>query len=182
MQELPQIWLNLSSFIEDPETKETEFEIKKDFYFKDHRFTLKTPIKGKIRIQKTKNKKNLLASFSIKTSIILQCDRCLSPFTKSLKLNFERTISPNSDEEEIQLLPNNQIEVFEPIWQEIILKIPARAICQPNCKGICPVCGANWNKGKCPHYHKARLKEQKPSSPLADLKRRLKKTLPESRK
>lgn len=172
MDKLPQIWLDLSSFINDKKTTQASFTIKKIFPFEDFRFALKEPLKGKITIKKTEIKNILLASFVIHAKIQLHCDRCLRAIKKNISLKFERVISANAQDEEIKLLANNQIEVFEAVWQELILKIPARILCQPDCQGICPLCGANWNKKSCPHKNKVKLKKQ--PSPFEKLKKRLK--------
>jgi uncharacterized protein len=33
--------------------------------------------------------------------------------------------------------------------EDIILEVPQRALCQPSCKGLCPVCGKDRNKAVC---------------------------------
>ena len=171
MEELPKIWLDLSSFVDAKNGNQAEFNIKKKFLFQDHRFTLRKPLKGKITIQKTQNN-TLIACFSIGTQITFHCDRCLKPIEKKLKLKFKRVIRSHTKEDEIKLLPNKKIEVFEPIWQELILKIPPRILCHPNCQGICPICGTNWNEKSCPHKKKTKLKKQ--PSPFEKLKKQLK--------
>ncbi len=179
---LPEIWLNLSSFIGDEESSEARFEIYKDFFYKNHRFKLKDPLKGEVVFKKGKN--NLSAHFEISAKIWLKCDRCLQPFAKKLQLEFDRAVSrqPEDSQESLLLTADNKVEVFEPIWQELILRIPARAICQPNCKGMCPICGTNWNEKECPHHQKVLLKEKEETrSPFAVLEK-LKKSLKKDKK
>jgi uncharacterized protein len=31
----------------------------------------------------------------------------------------------------------------------LLLSVPMQALCQPDCKGLCPTCGADWNEGPC---------------------------------
>jgi uncharacterized protein len=33
--------------------------------------------------------------------------------------------------------------------EEAILAIPMGALCRPDCAGLCPQCGQNWNEGPC---------------------------------
>jgi len=166
---LPSIFLDLSSFATDEKQKEIEFKIKKKLIYKNHRFVLKKPIISRVKIQKiTRNL--LIANFDVSTEILLHCDRCLKPFIKNLKLKFTREIKIKPQEEDIELTPNNRVEIIEPIWQEIVLKVPARILCQKNCLGICPVCGTNWNQKKCAHKNKVLLKNKK-SSPFEMLKK-----------
>ena len=39
---------------------------------------------------------------------------------------------------------------LEPVLREtLILSLPMAALCQPECKGLCPVCGGNRNERDC---------------------------------
>ena len=31
----------------------------------------------------------------------------------------------------------------------VLLEVPAKVLCREDCKGLCPVCGANLNHGTC---------------------------------
>ena len=35
--------------------------------------------------------------------------------------------------------------------EEVIVRIPPKRLCSPDCKGLCPVCGANRNEVDCGH-------------------------------
>ena len=35
------------------------------------------------------------------------------------------------------------------VREDFLLSIPMHAVCRPDCKGLCPQCGANWNEGPC---------------------------------
>jgi uncharacterized protein len=41
------------------------------------------------------------------------------------------------------------IDLTDDIREEVILDLPIKLLCQENCKGLCPNCGANRNKEKC---------------------------------
>ena len=170
MTELPEIWLDLSSFIEDKKSSEFEAKIDKKFPYREERFRLSRPFQGKIKIQKTYLKRNLVAHFDIKITVNFRCDRCLARFDRKIRLKFSRLIKPEANDEEIELSSNNQVEVFEPIWQELILHIPPRILCRPDCKGICPICGTNWNEKSCPHQKEVMMQEEKRPTPLAQIK------------
>ncbi len=34
-------------------------------------------------------------------------------------------------------------------WEEFMLALPMRPLCQENCKGLCPTCGINLNESVC---------------------------------
>jgi uncharacterized protein len=33
--------------------------------------------------------------------------------------------------------------------EDFLLSIPISAVCRPDCRGLCPKCGKNWNEGPC---------------------------------
>jgi uncharacterized protein len=54
--------------------------------------------------------------------------------------------------EEVQVLYYEEPELAleDLVIQQMYLEIPEKALCQPDCKGLCPRCGANLNQGPCP--------------------------------
>jgi len=34
----------------------------------------------------------------------------------------------------------------------LLLELPIKPICRPDCKGLCPVCGVNLNETICEHH------------------------------
>ena len=70
------------------------------------------------------------------------CDRCLEETVTELKLSFERTVSaPGTVDYELD------VEAF--VHDEIFMNWPAKILCREDCRGICPVCGQNLNRGEC---------------------------------
>lgn len=43
----------------------------------------------------------------------------------------------------------SSISLDETIREQVLLALPMRPLCSPECKGICPVCGANLNLSPC---------------------------------
>ena len=41
------------------------------------------------------------------------------------------------------------LNVDELVYDEILLNLPMKVLCKPNCKGICNRCGMNLNYGEC---------------------------------
>lgn len=35
------------------------------------------------------------------------------------------------------------------LWEEFSLALPMKPLCRPDCRGLCPECGKNLNKGDC---------------------------------
>ena len=89
--------------------------------------------------------------------IKLPCTRCLSEAHVPVAIPLRAVVGPESMGAEESL--DDEIEYFnhdgevvdlEPVLREtLILAIPMAALCQPECKGLCPVCGGNRNERDC---------------------------------
>ena len=56
----------------------------------------------------------------------------------------------NDEENDTFLLVENEsIELDDLLREDILLELPTKFLCKPDCKGLCPQCGKNLNEGKC---------------------------------
>ena len=95
---------------------------------------------------------NLRAKVS--ASALLICDRCLKKFEKTISSGFEvyfTTKLSNSESSGIRYFnPSNPIiDLREEIHSALVLTLPIKTLCLPDCKGLCPVCGVNRNDEDC---------------------------------
>lgn len=74
------------------------------------------------------------ANVRANVQISLECNRCLKRFTDVIKLDFTVTFSDDPEEEDWPIV-NNQIDLDEPLRQEILL-MPSRQLCETKCSGI----------------------------------------------
>lgn len=111
-----------------------------------------------IEAELVQTEQGLRAALSSTANVQRTCDRCLASFTKQIPLAFDqeyRTDVHSTEKEELRILPiepGETIDLFEPVRQEIILMLPVKALCRPNCKGFCGECGANLNIQACQHH------------------------------
>ena len=88
-----------------------------------------------------------------------ECSRCAEPFDQTIKAPLELEFVPPRLERDPE---DPDIHVFEPLVDPYIditqdvrdalaLSIPMRHLCRPDCKGLCPVCGMDLNRGNCGH-------------------------------
>ncbi|HUD10997.1 MAG TPA: DUF177 domain-containing protein [Candidatus Saccharimonadia bacterium] len=91
------------------------------------------PIEGDISISRLDS--GLLVSGHVQTGVELECHRCLRTFDRPVKVGFKQLFqsSPGDDEFPID---NGSINVAPLIEQEIILSLPIKILCKPDCKGI----------------------------------------------
>jgi uncharacterized protein len=52
---------------------------------------------------------------------------------------------------DVRQLANDEVEIDlgEAIREELVLTIDRYALCRPDCRGLCPVCGKNLNETTC---------------------------------
>lgn len=82
----------------------------------------------------------------------LKCDCCLKDFQLDINFPiFEVFSKVESDDEEIWFFSSkdNIINLEQCIAMNISLNLPLKALCSPNCKGLCYVCGQNLNECDC---------------------------------
>ena len=90
-----------------------------------------------------------------------ECDRCLGRARFHLEPSFDLFYRPISfierDEEvgidegeaEIGFYKGGGMELEDILREQILLLLPMQRVCSEDCKGICPVCGANRNESAC---------------------------------
>lgn len=87
----------------------------------------------------------------------LPCTRCLGEAHAKVAVPLRAIVGPESMGAEETL--DDEIEYFnhdgevldlEPVLREtLILSLPMATLCQPECKGLCPVCGQSRNDKEC---------------------------------
>ena len=87
---------------------------------------------------------------TIQTSGMYTCSRCLSPVSVDRNETLSEVYGTEAELPE-DVLPYNgeYIDLTETIRETLILSEPMRVLCRPDCKGLCPQCGANLNDGPC---------------------------------
>ena len=73
---------------------------------------------------------------------IFVCDRCLTQATANQVHEFEEEIDKSEAVDDF-------IDVTELLRDELLAGQPMKNLCKADCKGLCPVCGANLNDGDC---------------------------------
>lgn len=83
------------------------------------------------------------------------CDRCLEQVPMVLELVFDRTVvSPevpaeDEDSEDVSCMEGYSLDTEAFVYNEILVNWPLKILCKEDCRGVCPVCGQNLNKGEC---------------------------------
>jgi uncharacterized protein len=89
------------------------------------------------------------------------CARCLDPVAQHLDEKFDLLFRPSgvdaegaehsisTSDTEIGYYEEGRLAVEDVLREQVLLSLPARALCQQDCKGLCPRCGSNRNSEAC---------------------------------
>ncbi len=144
--------------------KKTNISTKKtEFTFTDNAETIGISsiidkVYTKILIYKLSER--FIVRINVKYSLRLKCDICLEEYVSNhdeilnLIVTTEDSIENQDDiSEEYLFFDENdeEIDFTKYIKETILLSIPFKKKCKPDCKGLCPVCGKNKNYYECSH-------------------------------
>ncbi len=80
------------------------------------------------------------------------CVRCLIEVEQPLTWTIgDLFIYPpeNAPEDALTVGEDVHIDLAPLVRENMLLSKPMRILCRPDCKGLCPNCGQNWNEGPC---------------------------------
>lgn len=78
----------------------------------------------------------------------LRCGRCLDRFETTLRGRLDVVLEgPGGEPDEDSVPYREQLDLTPAVDEAIVLELPVRALCQPECQGLCPQCGARREDG-----------------------------------
>lgn len=89
------------------------------------------------------------------------CSRCLRPIALSPSGAFDLVLVPRSEEptaedhslsaKELDMVYHDGegVDVDPLVAEQVVLAVPMKPLCQEDCRGLCPTCGANRNEAAC---------------------------------
>lgn len=122
-------------------------------------FRLASPVSFETDVYKDKDQFRLAGT--VRATLELACSRCLEPFDWPVDASFDLRYQPatrnqGAGEHEIgeddlttAFYNNNAIDLRALMEEQFYLSLPMKPLCAESCKGLCPTCGANWNRAAC---------------------------------
>ncbi|MBN2556809.1 MAG: DUF177 domain-containing protein [Anaerolineales bacterium] len=117
----------------------------------DDQFVLSN-LHGEIRL--TRTNQGVYANGHLQAYHDLECVRCLNIYSHTFDVNLNElfTLPAAASDDPLLHIPETGILDLQPILREhFLVSVPMQPLCRPNCKGLCPVCGANTNDVECHH-------------------------------
>lgn len=113
------------------------------------------PVNVDATLQKTGKQLFLKARIQAAGSFI--CDRCTARFDLALSPEYRMFYVPDEadaggfDPSEVQVVSAGLpiIDLAEDVRQTVLLAVPLKLLCRPDCRGLCPHCGADLNSEPC---------------------------------
>jgi len=125
----------------------------------DEDFTVAAPVTLTFDIFKDKKQFRLVGR--VRTTLELPCGRCLEPFTMHVDAQFDLRYHPHVEntgegEREIEeddlttaFYEHDEIDLGHLMREQFYLSLPMKPLCRQDCRGLCPECGTNLNRGAC---------------------------------
>ena len=135
---------------------------------RDEEYRIIAPVEFSAEVRKDAQKVRLTGR--LRTTLQVDCGRCLEPYPVPLDAPFDLMFLPLADvvaeaapagagerpEREVQeddlgvsFYKDDVIDLGEVMREQFLLALPMKPLCTPECKGLCPVCGANRNRETC---------------------------------
>jgi uncharacterized protein len=150
--------LNLAK-IRDPHERFEQVYAPEQLAADGDAFRVAAPVRLAFDIYKDKDQFRLVGH--VVTMLGLPCSRCLDAFSWPIDAAFDLRYQPHAQnsgdgEREIEeddlttaFYENDTIDLGQLMREQFYLALPMKPLCGDACKGLCPTCGTNWNKGAC---------------------------------
>jgi uncharacterized protein len=93
-----------------------------------------------------------------------ECHRCLDAVSYPLRAEFDLVVRRGVDRTEALTVSADDatendyitigakdylIPLHPYVHENVVVNVPMQLLCREDCKGLCPTCGANWNRESC---------------------------------
>ena len=112
---------------------------------------------GDVRVSVTRRGTEVLARGEVWAHFSVPCARCLQEAVIDVRSPFVTNFVPRAsfnplaplEEPDFEPYEGDIIDLQHVVRDLIVLAIPMAPLCRPDCKGLCPQCGALLNDGPC---------------------------------
>ncbi len=151
---------NVATLLRSPVGTTRAYEIAEEEFQADD--LLVRSLRGKVLL--TRLRENVLLQGALDGTVTLECGRCLEPYEQPLHMEMEVVFQPSvailtgeplppPEDDSVYMIDGHHIvDLDEAVREQVLLNLPIRPLCRPDCAGLCPICGQNLNLGPCPGH------------------------------
>ena len=90
----------------------------------------------------------------VMTTLHAVCDRCAAEFVREVRYPVEAVlvsgeVTDSYENPWVFELEDGCADLDDIVTTALVLNMPSQLLCKPDCKGLCPVCGADKNVTDC---------------------------------
>jgi uncharacterized protein len=100
----------------------------------------------------TRTPQGLYAAGALRATVDHQCGRCLIEYQQPVTARVGELYHyppETAPPEALTVSDDAHLDLSPVLREDFLLSVPMHAVCRPDCKGLCPQCGKNWNEGPC---------------------------------
>lgn len=112
-----------------------------------------------VHLQVARDDQDIVVTGDLTASMPLTCSRCLEEFRVTVHPTVDARYIPRpavkhvgelgSDDLDLDFYENDELNLDTLVETETTLALPMKPLCRAECRGLCPVCGANRNVVPC---------------------------------
>ena len=157
----PLIW-NVAGLLGEDAGAWREFDVEGvQFGLDDEELSLAKPITGHVRFRRTN--RGILADAQLTASLATECSRCLRPMELPVEVSIEEEFLPaldmatgkplptEAEPDVARLTDHHEVDLTPLVRDELLLAVPFAPLHDPNCPGLCPICGLPLDEGVHDH-------------------------------
>jgi len=104
-------------------------------------------------VEFTRTNRGIFGEGQLNSQVQLECARCLETFPQPIDFHLEAQFGlPPIKPQGGPMFPigvKGILDLTEALREQVLLALPMRPLCSPDCRGLCSGCGKNLNEGPC---------------------------------
>ncbi len=103
---------------------------------------------------------DIVVGGSVCIGFVGDCSRCLEPVNIRVEKEFHTILLPEIEDSEtppelsaedlsLGFFSGDELDIAPICLEQVLLELPTRALCGPECRGLCSSCGSNLNEETC---------------------------------
>jgi len=141
---------NLASLLKEPVGSKTSFDIDEAQQRLAEDLCVDF-VRGTVEF--TRINRGIFGEGQLRSQMQLECARCLETFAQPLDLYLEAQFSsPPIRPQGEMIFPigvKGILDLTAALREHVLLDLPMRPLCKPDCRGLCVECGKNLNEETC---------------------------------